>query len=323
LHDIPSQLSGNTFKLDPPVRTDFTVEELFIMAKTIEPRFSHWQEYGFNKLIEDSIDAARFMITLLGTEDHRETSLMRNLIIKIPVAVSNEFTKKLEEYQRDRSILTPEELSMIAYLFGFTNSSEGREALYLLTFEDNIRVRTNAINSLGKLSLDTLTQMDFIKKVSQRLADLTIEKSDQKFYMKDIAFALNNYKGDLSMFTLLKMLGYDYFPVRMLSADALQEYGNEYLKAIESVDGGLSKIVNYPQEIVYAFLISIRNLEDRSFMKTYDEIIRLIPDNEILKLNIANEMKLKSAATSNNKLKTWAEKNYSDLTRNSPWKNLK
>jgi hypothetical protein len=203
------------------------IANFFIMAKTIEPRFSFWQEYGFNKLVEDSVNTSEFILTKLATSDHRETLLMRNLTRRIPYAVSNAVINKLNDYLRSTRIkqtITPEQVSFACYLLGESSLPDGKEILLQLTYEDNIRIRSNAVNALGKLKIDSL-DMDFITRAASRLTELYKEHSGKKLYNKDIAFAFKNFKLQSNIPVLDEMLSDNYFGVRFLAEENLKELG--------------------------------------------------------------------------------------------------
>jgi len=230
--DLPEHVSGDNFKvnLDTIKRSGgnisgtFTTEEYFIMAKTIEPRFSLWQEYGFKKLIEDSVNTANHVITKLATDDARETQVLRVLARRIPQSLNNSLINKLNDYINNRSGLTQPEISLACYILGETGSSQGRDVMYSLTFDYNVRIRASAINALGKIPLDS-NDTEFIGKVSSRLRDLVFEDRPEKLYNKDIAFAFRKYKDENNIPALEKLSQNIFFGARFLALEALKEYG--------------------------------------------------------------------------------------------------
>lgn len=231
----PRQTEPPEFKVPLPdtLRTrelaplSYSIADYFIIAKTIEPRFSLWQEYGFNKLVEDSIQTAEFILTKLATFDHRETLLMRNLARKIPYAVNYAVIGRLTEYATNtRAVPTmnPNEVSFACYLLGETSLPESKDILLQLTYDQNIRIRANAVNALGKLKIVS-ADTEFIRTSASRLAELYNESSDKKLYRKDIAFAFKNFKLSSNIPTLQKMLSDNYFGVRFLAEENLESLG--------------------------------------------------------------------------------------------------
>jgi hypothetical protein len=233
--DLPEQMSGDNFKVDldvskipPPIskgslQAEKTSENYFIMAKTIEPRFSFWQEYGFQKLVEDSVNTAYHILTKLFTNDARETQVMRVLARKIPVALNNALIDKLMTYIRDKRMMTQPEVSLAAYILGETGSGMGKQILYELTFDDNIRIRSSAINALGKVPYDA-DDVDFNSRVAERLRELVFEDRPEKLYNKDIAYAFTKYHDEKNIPALEKLSQNIFFGARFLALEELKKY---------------------------------------------------------------------------------------------------
>ena len=312
LEDLPSQKSGEDYKVELDADDYYDLEEYFIMAKTLEPRFSKWSNLGKENLIEDSIGTANLLLSKLNTEDHRETFLMRNLIEKITYAISSTFVKKLNEYKYNKDILTPEEVSLMAYLFGITKNTIGKDVLLELTYDDDLRVRSSALIALGKLDIDS-TDVEFIKKVSARLVELAKEHSNRKLYNKNIAFAFNNYIQESSIETLLELLKNEFFGVRFLSADALKKYGDEYFNYIST--DVLNSLYNNNAPFI-AFLYSIENLSAENFRNVISLILSLENLDDALKYNLIKILQNKIITTDNNDFKYWMEEISDKLKEN-------
>jgi HEAT repeat protein len=283
------------------------------MAKTLEPRFSKWSDLGKEKLIEDSIGTANLLLTKLNTEDHRETFLMRNLIEKITYAISTTFIKKLNEYKTNNDILTPNEVSLMAYLFGITKNPIGKDVLLELSYDDDIGVRSSALIALGKLNIDS-ADIDFINKVSQRLVEMANEHSDKKIYNKNIAFAFNNYIEESNIQTLLKLLENDFFGVRFLAADALKKYNNTYINYLYSVD--LKESLFNNQTLFIAFLYSLENLSNENFKSIIEMILKMEPLDDSVKYNLIILLQNKSATLKDNEFTNWTNELIDNLKNN-------
>jgi hypothetical protein len=233
--DLPGQVSGDNFKVDldetriPPTvsKGSTAIEEItenyFIMAKTIEPRFSLWQEYGFKKLVEDSINTAIHLTTKLSTSDHRETQVMRVLARKIPYAINDALIFKLMTYIRDKRMMTQPEVSLAAYVIGETGLSIGKQILYELTFDDNVRIRSSAVNALGKIPYD-VNDTDFNSRVTERLRELVLEDRPEKLYNKDLAYAFTKYYDEKNIPALEKLAQNIFFGARFLALEELKKY---------------------------------------------------------------------------------------------------
>ena len=313
LEDLPSQQSGNDFKVELDADDDYDLEEYFIMAKTLEPRFSKWSDLGKEKLMEDSVETANLLLTKLNTEDHRETFLMRNLIEKITYAISTTFIKKLNEYKTNNDILTPNEVSLMAYLFGITKNPIGKDVLLELSYDDDIGVRSSALIALGKLNIDS-SDVDFINKVSQRLVEMANEHSDKKIYNKNIAFAFNNYTEESNIQTLLKLLENDFFGVRFLAADALKKYNNTYINYLYSDDLKESLFNNHTSFI--AFLYSLENLSNENFKSIIEMILTMEPLDDSVEYNLIILLQNKSATSKDNEFTNWTNELIDNLKNN-------
>lgn len=87
----PWEKTVQQYKVPVDSTLNYSIEQYFIMAKTIEPRFSLWQDFGEKHLISDSVQTAHYILTKLVSEDHRDGFLIRNLIFKINESVSSVF----------------------------------------------------------------------------------------------------------------------------------------------------------------------------------------------------------------------------------------
>lgn len=273
LTDLPSQVSGDNFKVsvdsvNRPHDIPFSIDQYFIMAKTIEPRFSLWQAYGFRKLIDDSIGTAGYILTKLGTEDAREVQVMRVLSQKMQKPVADALLTKLNEYVSGKSNLTQPEVSFACYIFGETRNPLGKDVMLQLTYNENYRIRSSAINTLGKIKYD-ITDTGFINKVCARLKELAAENSEKKLYRKDITFSFNNYKQEDNIPVLIDLLKDNYYGVRFLSAEALRSFGERYMRFINNPT--ISKISD-EYKSMNAFLYSLNNLPEGNFKSVIDII---------------------------------------------------
>jgi hypothetical protein len=300
--DLPEQESGDNFKvpvdsINRPHDIPFTTAEFYIMAKTIEPRFSLWQEYGFRHLITDSINTAYYAMSQLGTDDHRVVQVMRVLILKIPYAISDAIINKINT---EKEKLTTDELSMICYLAGESKNPILKDILYDLTFNESRRVRSTAINALGKLKINT-SDVEFISKVSERLNELVNDGTATKLMNKDIAFTFKNYMQEGNISSIIKLLQSDYYGARFVAADALKQFGDLYSKYADD-----SFIINIKQDkvILYSFLNSLQGLSDAEFINIINRLDTSVTD-EIDKLKFAEVIKIRISTTKNENTKLW------------------
>lgn len=292
------------FKVElQPVKDFYSVEEYFIMAKTIEPRFSLWQKYGEDNLIADSMGTAEYMITRLATDDHRETFLMRNIIVKIPVAVSTAFDRKLAEYKQDNSILSVPELIMMAYLYGETQNPMSKDALLELTYNTDMRVQSTALLALGKIKYDS-SDVDFIKAVSARLRELALQNSDSKLYNKNLLYAFKNYPDPENFPVVFSYLSNDFFAARFLASDALNMYPG-YSSFI--VNKNLDNFDLSWDYSVIAFIYSLYNLEESDYRAIVEKISQGLITTDAQKYNMIMSLQDKRNKSESPDFKQWAE----------------
>ncbi|MDZ4712998.1 MAG: hypothetical protein SGI89_11830 [bacterium] len=304
LKDLQSQASGNSFRIPLDSNKNYSTGELFIMAKTIEPRFSLWQEYGFRKLVDDSVNTTEYLIRYLDTEDHRLGLVLRNLAFKIGYTMGNFLDDKLRLYNSSMSatpLFNQNQIAYICYLFGETGNPIAREQLLNLTDNENIRIRSVAINALGKIKYDS-TDNDFIFRASQKLRELALQPSQYRLYKKDIAYAFKNYFNFDNIVVLIQLMRDDYFGVRFLAAEDLRAYGDEYY---HHIDNALLEQISSDKLWYQSFLNSILGLSEKNFSSVYEDLPTTNEDLNILsRINI---LKQKTNLSNDNSFKEWAE----------------
>jgi len=315
--DMPEQSSGNNFKIsldttrghDPFSVKPYTLNDYFIMAKTIEPRFSAYQKYGFKKLVEDSIGSASYILNKLGSDDHRETLVLRNLSRAIVKPISDALINKLNGYLADKSSMTPAEVSFACYIFGETGNPSGKEVLLQLTHDDNYKIRSSSFNALGKIKYDN-TDIDFINRVSQRLTECANEKSDKKLYNKDITFSFGNYRLETNIPILIDMMGYSYYGVRFLAADNLKNYGELYYPYI--TDEFMQRVIDN-ETLLNPFLISISGLSEKNFINVISLYIGMSTIGDVAAVNLIEIIKIKKGRSAEQSFIQWCDNKISEL----------
>lgn len=300
LSDLPEQVSGDNFKVkldtlkqikETPNAGSFTTEQYFIMASTIEPRFSEWQEYGFKRLVQDSTEAAQYVLTRLGTDDHRAVQVMRVLARRMSTALNEAVVNRLNDYLNKKVEMSQAEVSLACYLLGEIGLENGKEILLGLTYDENIRIRSSAINALGKIKIDSGDE-DFKMKVSNRLIELVNESSPKKLYNKDIAFTFSKYTEQQNLNALVNLLANKFYGARFLATDALKDYwktfgvpDNSFLLNLE------------PNKLAFqAFLYSLTDLPDEKFKPLIEQIINLpIASDDIVNMNLIDLLNVKKS----------------------------
>jgi len=215
----------------PVIEKDYSADELFVMAKTIEPRFSEWQKYGFNKLISDSTKTANVILEYLETDDARVKLVLFNLINRIGYTFSKEIAGYIplivnsnkSDYQKE------EILSYACYLLGEYGNTAYTGLLISLTDYKSIKVKSSALNALSKLR-DTGSK----NAVEEKLLELIKIKTDYIPYYKDLVICLAGYDSDSLYLALLEFLNSDYhFTVRLPAAGLLKNLNKRYSHLID------------------------------------------------------------------------------------------
>ncbi|MBP9095243.1 MAG: hypothetical protein KBG21_01460 [Ignavibacteria bacterium] len=299
--EIPNQVSGENYKVEMNTSLNgfgnYSQDELFIMAKTIEPRFSKWQEYGFNKLVEDSTNTAEYILKYLDTDDHRVSLVLRNLAFKIGPSMSEVFKREIRKTLASEGVqrgLNFNQLSFVCYLYGETRNPSAKEELLLLSYDENIRVRSSAINALGKIIIDT-ADTEFINKTSARLLELADEEVDNKIIYKDIAHALKNYKSSNSFEAYKTLLFNDYYGPRFIASEALKTYWSQNEITDKDISGFTSDRLAFQQ-----FIYSISSLEENKFKEVFEKILNQnISYEEVIKYNLVDILNQKIKSTDN------------------------
>lgn len=282
-----SVISGSgSYKIPVDSNELYSIEQCFTMAKTIEPRFSLWQQFGERKLIEDSLATARYILTKLVSEDHRDAFLIRNLIFKINESVSSTFLSELAKFENDRSVLRPEEVIFIAYLFGETKDAGGAEAMYKLLYDPDERIRSSALASIGKINFGD-GYVGLKSDIISRIHELYIVNQGSKIYRKNIAFALSNLFDSRNKRILIDMLGDEFYGTRFIAAGNLCDFSREELTDITS------DIFNryYNENISQvSFMNSFYKLSDEDITNLYNNFLSTIMNNDFLRYSFLSAL---------------------------------
>jgi hypothetical protein len=271
---MPESVGGSAsagYKVQVDSSRSYTNEEFLIMAKTIEPRFSLWKDFGFRKLAEDSLATSEFILKYLDTDDHRTALVLRDLAFRIGYSMGDVFSQKLNHYQTAASVSRPlstEQVSFICYLFGETGNPVGKDQLLQLTYSESKRIKGSAVNAIGKLKIEE-SDRDFKESVAGRLRELAVEEDAGRMLRKDVAYAFKKYQSDQNIPVLMNMLSDKYFAPRLLAADCLSSMGENYYSALND-----EYIQNIPTETPadIAFLRSLAKADDEFMLKYLSQI---------------------------------------------------
>jgi HEAT repeat protein len=215
--DLPGEASSRqgdiTVKDYPFEERDFSPEELFILASRGEPRFAAWREFAFDRMVADSVRTIEYLRTVLDTKDARERHTIKNILR----AVGKPAVPMLSEaVVRDSDRARAE----ASWILGVIGDSGGFEALLTLSRSDSWKLRSSALNSLGKLEDLSSSQGDLL---TGRIEEVLADDSEVFYVTKDAAYAAGA-QGLADLATpLVRTLEADHYSARWAAAEALRE----------------------------------------------------------------------------------------------------
>lgn len=305
LPDIHPEIAAEQFKIQIDTTISYTQDELYLFARTLEPRFSLWAYYGFNKLAEDSANTAAYLSSKIGSDDIRDIVVIRNFVPSIGYTFSNVLIDKLNQYLNNpehSGSLNADEISFAIFLIGESKNLAGKDVLLNLTYNQNVRIRSAAVNALGKM-IFTESDSEFKNKVSDRLIELASEKNPRKTYNKDIAFAFRNFKNEKDIPVLINMMSSNFFGVRFNASQDLTDYGDTYSNYL--TDEVLSSVSS--NKIWFqSFLNSLINLSENKFRNVVEKILNLgISQDEVINYNLIELLHLKRDRSKDSGFLSW------------------
>lgn len=299
--DAPELVQQNPaaeFKIDVDVNKSYSMDDYYLFARTLETRFSKFAQYGFDKMVQDSLSTANYMFSKVGSPDIRDVVLYRNLNTKIGYSITDFIISKLNDYINKKVTFNNDELGFMCYLIGDAKNKKGKDVLLQMTYDDNYRVRASAINALGKMNFGK-DDHEFVLKFTQRLVELASEKSLKKGYNKEIAFGLSNLKNEESIPALINLMAYNYYGVRLAAAEGLK-LNSEYYKFVkDAINSGNAKQTTWVQ----AFLYSLSNVPDEYIEGPVNEIMK--SGNEDILACVADLMRIRIKTTNDENAKKW------------------
>jgi HEAT repeat protein len=191
----------------------FSPRELFILSARGEPRFRAWKEYAFDRMVEDSLATVAYLSTVLDTKDARERHTIKDILRKIgSPSVPMLSQAVLEGNQRAQA--------EASWILGLIGDAGAFDALIALAGSDSWKLRSSALNSLGKLeALSPARQARLAERVRQALED-----QGEIFYVKkDAAYAAGKQNLRSVIPLLVASLKHDHYAVRYSSSEALRQ----------------------------------------------------------------------------------------------------
>lgn len=300
--DLHPPVAEEEFKIDIDAAKSYSRDELYMFARTLEPRFSKWASFGFNKLCDDSINTSEYLFRLIGSDDIRDMVVIRNFNSRIGYSMSTLLIDKLNQYLNNSLTLNNDEASFAIFLIGDSKNPSGKDILLKMTYSDKVRLRSAAVNALGKMTF-TDADEEFKNKVSARLIELASEKNPRKTYNKDIAFAFKNFRNEKNIPALIDMMSYNYYGVRFNAAEDLTDYGDTYYNYLS--DNVISSIAAN-RLWFQSFLYSLINLSETNFKSMIEKILSMsISQDEVINYNLIELLHSKREKAKDEKFLSW------------------
>ena len=232
------------------------------MTKTIEPRFSEWQKIGFDRLITDSIHSPDVLLKYFDSEDARIKLVLNNVMNRIGYTFSNKLANyipevikgQLPEYKKENILL------FICYLLGEFGDNSYTGLLLSLTDYKSIKVKSFAVNALGKIK-----NPDENKKqvIIQKLRELKEIKTDYITFYKDIVFCMGKYESEFSYLALLEFLNPEYhYSIRIPASRILKNFNKSFSYLI---DKDIAEKISREQISLFWFINSLTDVDEKEF----------------------------------------------------------
>lgn len=248
----------------PFIEKEYTADELFLMAKTIEPRYTEWQKTGYKRLITECIQYSDVLLKYIDTDDARTRLVLFNLISRTGNTLSDKLADRVPEIiKSDLSDIQKENiLSFICSLIGENGNNVYTKLLLSLTDYKSIKVKSSAVNALGKIrNPDTDNKQIVINK----LTELKNIKTDYITFYKDLVFCLSRYESESSYLTLLEFLNSEYhYSIRIPASEFLKYYNKEFSYRI---DKGIVENISHNEMTLYWFINSMAEVNEKEFYR--------------------------------------------------------
>ncbi len=213
----------------------FSTRELFILACRGEPRFRRWRTYAFDRLVEDSLATIAYLRGVLDTQDARERHTIKDIIR----AIGESAVPMLVDAVRTGNHAAQAEA---VWILGIIGSSRAFDALMDLSYSDSWRLRSGAMNALGKIKPLTDAQQQVL---ARRITEILRDSLEVFYVKKDAAFAAGNQQICECIESLVSTLNSDHYSARLAAAEAIdqlvtagcREVGETLLKSLPDLSG--------------------------------------------------------------------------------------
>jgi HEAT repeat protein len=209
-------------KVYPFEKRTFTPEELFILSARGEPRFNRWRKYAFDRMVADSVSTIEYLRSVLDTKDARERHTIKDILKDIgEPAVPMLSAAVLEDGPRARA--------EAGWILGIIGSPAAFGPLMELSYDENWKLRSSALNAIGKLkdlSGDDREQLEV------RIEEIASDADEVFIVKKDAMYAAGKQHICGALDHVLGMLEHDHYSARFAAAEAIQDLSAGSCEAI-------------------------------------------------------------------------------------------
>jgi hypothetical protein len=271
------QTQSNDFRVPVDTTVSYSADELYMFARTMEIQFQNYSGFAFNRMVNDSINTAQYILSKLNSEDIRDIVLIRNFIPKIGWTFSNVFMNRLNDYLSGKINLAQDEINFMLFMIGESKNPSALEVLMKFTQDDRYRVRAAAVTALGKLPLD-MSDTGLLDRINVLLN----RQVTNPLYYKDLTLPFRVINSEESIPVLIELLRHPFFGVRFNAAEILSTKSETAYKYYTTET--LQKI-SRDDIWTMSFLEAIKTMPAKKSAKLYDTIEKY-NKNKMIKLKI-------------------------------------
>jgi HEAT repeat protein len=200
-------------KIHPFEKRAFTPEELFILSARGEPRFNRWRKYAFDKMVKDPASTIEYLRSVLDTRDARERHTIKDILKEIgEPAVPMLSAAVMEDGRRARA--------EASWILGIIGSPAAFDPLLELSRDDNWKLRSSALNAIGKLK--DLSGEDR-KRLEVRVKEVATDTDEVFIVKKDAMYAAGKQKLCGTLDYMLETLEHGHYSARFAAAEAVRD----------------------------------------------------------------------------------------------------
>ncbi len=189
------------------IEKDYTIEEIFLMAISLEVKFKLWRDYAIDWLVTNPDSSLPYLRGHIGTKDSKEYHSLRHIFLRMDSLAIPFLIEALED---DSTRV----VSQAAYFLGLVGDSSAAPSLINILSHPEISVRANASYGLGKIG-----------SLSAKIPLRHTLKDTSPAVRREAAYALGLLKAAEAIEDLIILLSDSLYSVRYPAQKALIRIG--------------------------------------------------------------------------------------------------